>query len=259
VVGEYGTAAARDQNLDGLVERRTEHIELAVHFDAQGLERALGRVTAAPAGRGGNGVADDIDQLGGGRQRAGGDDGVGDAAGEALVAVVVEHRREPFDWVAVDHVGRGKGLAAVHAHIEGGVLAVAEAPGGPVNLRRAHAQVEQDRDYRIVSRLVHHCLQPVESGSAQDDPVLEAHERDVCCNQGLLVPVQTQEAVSGKSIEQGPGVPAAAHGGVDDQAGGHGPEQFDDLVDHHRPVLEPLAHLQPPDRAGTVGMSPRSM
>jgi len=55
------------------------------------------------------------------------------------------------------------------------------------------------------------------------------------------------------------GVPAGAHGGVDDQAGGHGPEQFDDLVDHHRPVLEPLAHLQPPDRAGTVGMSPRSM
>jgi hypothetical protein len=128
-----------------------------------------------------------------------------------------------------------------------------------VDLGRADAQIEEDGGYGFLSNVSDHRLEPVESGSTKDNPVLEARERDGCCSQGFLVPVQTKEPVSGKSVEQSPGVPAAANGGVDDQPERHGPEELDDFVEHDRPVLEPLAHPQPPDQTETVGMSPRSM
>src|SRR5947207_1603102 len=66
-------------------------------------------------------------------------------------------------------------------------------------------------------------------------------------------------AMARQGLEHRPGVAATANGGVDEQARGHRPEQVDHAVDHHRQVREPLAHPQPPDRTGTVGMSPRSM
>ena len=43
-----------------------QHVELAVHRDPDGLERALGRMAAAAAGRRRDGVADDLGELGGG-------------------------------------------------------------------------------------------------------------------------------------------------------------------------------------------------
>ena len=70
-----------------------QDVELLVHRDADGLERALGGVAAGAAGRRGDGVADELGQLGGGGHRAGGDDGPGDAAGEALVAEGAQEAR----------------------------------------------------------------------------------------------------------------------------------------------------------------------
>ena len=52
--------------------------------------------------------------------------------------------------VGVDDVGRGRGRSAVHAHVERGVLAVAEAAVGPVELRRADPEVEEHADDRVV-------------------------------------------------------------------------------------------------------------
>ena len=63
------------------------------------------------------------------------------------------------------------------------------------------------------------------------------------------------------SHEDRPAVPAAADGGVDDGASRDRPEKIDDVVDHDGSVFEPvgLAHPQPPDATGAVGMSPRSV
>ena len=56
VVREHGAAAA-GRDLDRLVDRRTEDLELAVDLDADRLERALGRMATAAAGGRRDGVA----------------------------------------------------------------------------------------------------------------------------------------------------------------------------------------------------------
>ena len=88
VVREHGDPAHRPGGFDGRVEGDGQGVELAVDLDADGLERALGRVAAGAPGGGGDRRGHDRRQLDRRLDRAGGDDRPGDAGGEALVAEV---------------------------------------------------------------------------------------------------------------------------------------------------------------------------
>ncbi len=72
---------------------------------------------------------------------------------------------------------------------------------------------------------------------------------------GEGITVDPQHADALEVAEQGSGVTAPAHGGVDKQARRHRAEQLDDLVGHHRLVGKGLAHPQSPDRHKACGWS----
>ena len=122
-----------------------QDVELVVDLDAQRLERALGRVAAAcggpAAGMASRTISASSPVV---RDRAGGDDGPGDAAGEALVAVAARaprrarpRRSSLTTSAAVRRCVRSMRMSS------GRVVAVAEAALGPVELGRADAEVEQ--------------------------------------------------------------------------------------------------------------------
>ena len=71
-----------------------------------------------------------------------------DPPGEAPFAVGGEESRQLGLGPGVHEVRGGRTLVGVHAHVEGGVGPVREAALGPVELRGAHAQVEQHAAHR---------------------------------------------------------------------------------------------------------------
>ena len=90
VVRQHGDPPVRRGGVDRLVERSGELVELAVDLDAEGLERALGRMATGSSGGCRDRRRHDRRELGGRRDRSGGDDRPGDAAGEPLVAVLAD-------------------------------------------------------------------------------------------------------------------------------------------------------------------------
>src|SRR5262249_438715 len=145
VEGDHGHAPAAPQAARDGEQGRAQAFELPVDADAQRLEGARGRVEAVAA-RGTHGAADDRPQLARAGDRSAlpsGQDGPRDAAGEALLAELVDEIGELFRGKPVDQVGRSLAAAAIHAHVEGAFPAEAEAPLRVVELLRAHAEVEQ--------------------------------------------------------------------------------------------------------------------
>ena len=157
VVREHRAPPAGLQGGEAGVDGGRQHVELGVHGDADRLEGALGRMAAGAAGRRGDGVADDLGQLGGGGHGTGGDDRLGDAAGEALVAEGAEQTGQLLLVGVVHDVGGRAGLALVHAHVERGVVPVAEAAVGAVELGAADPQVEEHAAHRCRVRAVARC------------------------------------------------------------------------------------------------------
>ena len=93
VIGLHDDPAADVQAVQRGLDRGGEDLELLVHRDAQRLEGALGGMAAAGLRGGGDRSLEERDELAGAGQRrvpALFDDAAGDAAGEALVAEVVE-------------------------------------------------------------------------------------------------------------------------------------------------------------------------
>src|SRR5688500_922055 len=66
VIGEHRATARWLQQIDRIVERTGQHVELTIDLDADRLERALGRMATAAARRRRNRVADDLAQFEGG-------------------------------------------------------------------------------------------------------------------------------------------------------------------------------------------------
>ena len=85
-----------------------------------------------------------------------GDDGAGDAAGRALLAVLEENVGERRLGQAVDEVG-GRGAGLAHPHVERAVLLEGEAAGGLVELHRGDADVEHDAVERRMARPRRRC------------------------------------------------------------------------------------------------------
>ena len=92
-------------------------------------------MTAPAAGRSGDHVLEEGDQLTGALQWAPGDDRLGDAPGVGLVTEVAQDPLELLLARRVQHVGSAAGLGGVHAHVEWGIEAIAEAALGAVQLR----------------------------------------------------------------------------------------------------------------------------
>ena len=63
VVADHADAPAGVRPADGSFQAAFQNVELAVDFDAQGLERALGRVSASAARACWDSRLDDVDQL----------------------------------------------------------------------------------------------------------------------------------------------------------------------------------------------------
>ena len=96
--------------------------------------RLRGMPAAATSGRGDR-VLDDVRELGRRLDRTRDDDGLCDASGEALVTEAREDIRELLLGIAIDDVGRGEVAVGIHPHVEGSVVAVAEATLATIELR----------------------------------------------------------------------------------------------------------------------------
>ena len=165
--------------------------------------------------------------------------------------------------VLVDHVGRRATGGRIHPHVERGIPPVGEPPLGHVELRGAHPEVEEraaqpslhQRGPQLVLDLGHHLGQGVEPRLADDGPSPEGGEdvgrRRHCGG----IAVDPEHADLGMGLQDGGRMPAAAHGGVEDQAGRDRGEQPHHLLGHHRFVREGLAHPQSPDRHDACGWS----
>src|SRR5690606_35902402 len=111
VVGEHGDPPAHGQRVQGCGQRAFQRRQLAVHFDTQRLEGALGGIaTGAPGGRGDR-RTDDVDQPSGGGD--GGlppfpDDQAGDPRREPLLAVLAQDAGQLTRRVGVHHVFGGE-------------------------------------------------------------------------------------------------------------------------------------------------------
>jgi hypothetical protein len=222
-------------------------------------------MAAATPSRGRHGVADDLGQLRRRRQGAGGDDGAGDTGGVAFVAQRPQDAGQLALAGLVDQVGGPQGPRGVHPHVERALAPEAEAALGAIELRRAHAQVEQGAAGLGVPEFVEHRRQAVEPGVAQGHPVTETAQALARGGQGVGVLVEADDHQVRVGLEQRLGVAAPAHRGVDDDAGRHGREQLDHDVTQHGLVGErpasaggcSPAHRRASGRSALAGMSPR--
>ena len=182
--------------------------------------------------------------------------------GVALVAVGAQQAHQLGLGGPVHEVGGGDRPGRVHAHVERAGAAVAEAPLGSVELRRADAEVEQSAAGAVVAEagkdLGHDAGDLVEPGPAHGDAVAEARQAGGGGVDGVGVLVEAEDRQVRVGVQQRLRVAAAPERGVDDDARGHGREQLDHEVDQHRAVRE--GGCGPAHRAtsASAGMSPRN-
>src|SRR5690606_1436433 len=123
-------------------EERLELLELAVHRDAQRLERARGRVDAADPHRA-DGADDRASEIERGRELTLGERALHaprDAPRALLVAVVEDDVGQLLVREPLDELERGLAGRAIHAHVDRTLAAEAHPARGVVDLRRADAE-----------------------------------------------------------------------------------------------------------------------
>ena len=241
VVREHRDPATGRRQVDGTVDGGGQDLQLAVHLDADGLERALGRMAAATTGRRRNGLPDDAGQLGRRLDRARRDDGGGDADGEALVAVLLEHPHQFELAVAVHDIGGRPLLGRVHPHVDGTVVAIGEPALTLVELRRGNAEIEEDTGDWFRLEIGHDGVEVVEPSVPEGDTVTERGKGLRRCRQCRRVPIDPDQVQVGPGFQQQPSMSPAADRRIHQHTRGHGPEDLDDLLGHHRHVVE-LGH-----------------
>src|SRR5690606_10641335 len=117
----------------------------AVDVDADGLEAAGRRVAPVLAAR--HHAGDQVRQLRGAGDRllrARGHDRTGDAPALLLLAIAPQDLGDLALVGARQPLGSTLARVGVHAHVQRAVLAEGKAALGHVQLRRGHAQVQQD-------------------------------------------------------------------------------------------------------------------
>ncbi len=234
--GDDDQAPAVAQDLDGLLQGGGQGAQLVVDGDAQGLEGAGGRVDAAA------GAADGPGHHGGQLRRrgdrAGGDDGAGDAPAGRLLAEPPDDVGEVCFAVGVDYFVGGEGLAVVEAHVQGRLHLEAEAALLVGELVGGQAQVEQDAVDGHEVRLLADGRQVAEVGLDEQGRVGEGLESGAGGLQGGGVGVDAEEQTTGGGgLQNGQGVATAAHRAVYVSAAGLDSQVTQDLVRHNRSVV----------------------
>src|SRR3569623_725445 len=192
------------------------------------------------------GGGDDLRQLLGGgdwRGLARLDDGAGNALGETLLAVGLQHLgdirfagpREP----------RRHALAplGVHAHVEGAVAQDAEAPFGIVQLRRRYAEIEQyaahfARHGRGLGEMLQHGERTLLNGETRirDLPLMScAHRRRITVD-------GNEPSVFRKLVQNGIAMPSAPEGRVHIDPRGADLQGLHHLLHHDRVMAKYINH-----------------
>jgi len=162
---------------------------------------------------------------------AGLDDGSGDGLRTGFLTVIPKDPHEVLEGPLVhDPLGR-LGIPGVHPHVEGALLVETETPTRVLELVHADAQVDQDGideaqggirqgDLQDVSKVLMHVSHPI---APSGEPLAGSLE-------GFGVPVDGDEATR-SGLEEGLGVAARTHGGVDDDRAfsQEGTQVIDDL------------------------------
>jgi hypothetical protein len=226
-----------------------ESAELVVHLDPQGLERPLGRVTPGTPGSGGDRLAHQLCQAGGRRDGCRAAlplDGLGDPAGEPLLAVLPKDPAELDHGVRVDHIGRSSSRRRVHPHVQERVAGVSEAAIVGVELERGDPEVEQHPVDAVDPEVVEDLGEGVIDGVDDRDPVAVRSQPMIGPSQRLGVAVDADQPDVGMAGQQCGGVAAEAEGRVDDNGRRNPSDRIEQLenplkhdgdVPRHRPML----------------------
>lgn len=141
---DNGEPSVRLQQVLGGCKATLEFAKFIVDVNAEGLKSPGGGVAAI-----GFATEQAGDQAGELRRRrkwrclAIMDDGAGNQAGLALLAILVKYARDVFLWSRCEEICC-RGAAAGHAHVEGAVVLERETALWPVELHGRHANVEHD-------------------------------------------------------------------------------------------------------------------
>ena len=196
VEADHDHAPAVAQPIDDAAQKRLEPVQLAVHPDAQRLERARGGIDPLPA-TARHGAADDLRQLAGRGDRlpaACGDDRARDPPRMALLAELEDDVGELDLAGLAKQIRRGGPGAAIHAHVERPVAPEAEAAALGIELQRRHAEIGQGPI---------DCLNPADGEHGAERSVVSVHELDAiaqarqalgCDGQSVSVPIEADHA-----------------------------------------------------------------
>ncbi len=229
--------AAGTQHAVGLVETAGQRLQLVVDDDAQSLEDAARRVAGAEPSRRGDVALDDLDQLAGGGEGlllARQHDAASDALGVPLLPVTGEDVGELGLRKRVDEIGGRDVELRVHAHVERGVVGVAEAALAAVELHRGDAEVHVDDVGRgVVARGQHlgevAVIELALAGGGAGDVA------EVLGHAGIAVHGD-EPALRAEQRRHGLGVAAGAEGAVDRHLALRRPQQLEQLVEKDRGV-----------------------
>jgi hypothetical protein len=91
--------------------------------------------------------------------------------------------------------------------------------------------------------LVHDGSEVVETAVAQHDPIAHVGQGRRRRRDGVGIPIESEQTQIGPSAQEEPGVPCSSDGGVDQPARRNRLEDPNDLLGHHRDVLERDGHV----------------
>jgi hypothetical protein len=185
---------------------------------------------------------DDLRQPAGVTDRTGGDDGVGDAASEALLAEAADDAGEFGLADLVDEVrGVVPGIRA-HAHVERAGASVGEASLPHVELVRRDTEVENGA-IEFIESLLQDRFQFLKVDAVQRHPHQALRFRGC-----VRVAIQSDHPQAGDGCQQGAGMPAPSEGRIEDHAGLHRGERRHQRFHQHGDVIGGVgpAHGQPP-------------
>ena len=248
VVREHEHAALGREQVHRLVEPGREVRQLAVHLHADRLERAARRVAAAPAGGRRDRRLDRLDELAGrraagGRRRSRPRSGARSAP-RRCAAMSAARSASAYSLTTSAAVS----ACALSMRMSSGASAQYEKPAlGSIELRAAHAQVEQDsHDVPSLSGVAPHDVGDVaRSRRARCGPIPEGSERRARRRHGGGVPVDAEETEVGSGVEDAPAWPPPPTVASTTSPAGPG-SGAPPPPGHHRAVLERAsATLQP--------------
>lgn len=119
-----------------------------------------------------------------------------------------------------------------------GVVAVAEAALGHIELRRADAQIEEGTGQGLDGECFHGFVEAVEPTVVHTQSSTEASEALLRCGKSTFVAVDAEHLQVWPAIEQLLGVTTTTQRGVEHEPWWHLFVEGHDLVGHHRQVVE---------------------